>query len=208
MDAVVHLAARAGEADWPVILQDNIALTINVFEAARRAGVRRIVFASSNHVIGFQPRSRTLDASCEARLDTRYGVSKAFGEALGRLCADKHGMAVTCLRIGSFQARPRDRRQLSTWLSHGDMVRLAEAALAVPPPAFEIFWGVSHNTRAWWDNGRARALGNDPQDDAEAWAGELLAADPPEPGGPLAWSLQGGAYCEKEFDAPLPTGFS
>ena len=200
IDAVVHLGGHAGEAEWPTILANNIGATFNVFEAARQAGVRRVVFASSNHVVGFHPRSRTLKADAAHRPDTRYGLSKAFGEDLGRLYADKHGMAVVCLRIGSFQARPRETRQLSTWISHGDMVRLAVAALEAEDVHFEIFYGVSRNDRSFWDNRRAHALGYEPEDNAEAWAGELIPRDPPEPGGPLARRLQGGSYCEKGFD--------
>lgn len=200
IDAVVHLGGHAGEADWPTILANNIGATFNVFDAAHRAGVRRIVFASSNHVVGYHPRASTLDHRAPHRPDTRYGLSKAFGEDLGRLYADKHGMEVVCLRIGSFQARPRETRQLSTWISHGDMVRLVITALETPDIGFEVFYGVSRNTRSFWDNRRAHALGYEPEDNAEAWAQELITADPPEPGGPLARRLQGGTYCEKEFD--------
>jgi uronate dehydrogenase len=200
IDAVVHLGGHAGEADWPTILTNNIGATWNVFEAARLAGVRRVVFASSNHVVGFHPRNRTLKPDAPHRPDTRYGLSKAFGEDLGRLYADKHAMEVVCLRIGSFQERPRETRQLSTWISHGDMVRLVVTALEADEVRFEVFYGVSRNTRSFWNNRRAYALGYEPEDDAEAWAAELIAADPPEPGGALARRLQGGTYCEKEFD--------
>lgn len=200
IEAVVHLGGHAGEADWPTILANNIGATFNVFEAARLAGVRRVVFASSNHVVGFHPRSRTLRSDAPHRPDTRYGLSKAFGEDLGRLYADKHAMEVVCLRIGSFQERPRETRQLSTWISHGDMVRLVITALAASDVRFEVLYGVSRNSRSFWDNRRAYALGYEPEDNAEAWAEELIAADPPEPGGPLARRLQGGTYCEKEFD--------
>jgi uronate dehydrogenase len=200
IDAVVHLGAIAGEADWETILANNIGATWNVFEAARLAGVRRIVFASSNHVVGFHARNRTIDHRAAHRPDTRYGLSKAFGEDLGRLYADKHAMEVVCLRIGSFEAQPHVARHLSTWISHGDMVRLVTTALETPDIGFEVFYGVSRNTRSFWDNRRAHALGYEPEDNAEAWAEELLATDPPEPGGPLARRLQGGTYCEIEFD--------
>ena len=200
MDAVVHLGGIAGEAPWEAILANNLCGTFNVFEAARLAGVGRVLFASSNHVVGFHPRSARLDHEAAHRPDTRYGLAKAFGEDLGRLYADKHGMRVMCMRIGSFQSEPKDVRQLSTWISHGDMVRLAIAGLEAPDLGFEVVYGVSRNTRSWWDNGRAYLLGYDPQDDAEAWAEALLARPPAEPGGALAARLQGGAYCEKEFD--------
>ena len=200
MDAVIHLGGQPREADWETILANNITATWNVFEAARLAGVRRIVFASTNHVIGFHPRNRTIDHRAAHRPDTRYGLSKAFGEDLGRLYADKHGMEVVCLRIGSFEAQPHEARHLSTWISHGDMVRLVRASLEAEGIGFEVFYGVSRNDRSFWDNRRAYALGYEPEDNAEAWAEDLLAADPPEPGGPLARRLQGGTYCEIEFD--------
>ena len=206
MDAVVHLGAVAGEADWETLLASNIVGTRNVFEAARLAGARRIVFASSNHVVGFHRRDRTLDHRAEHRPDTRYGLSKAFGEDMGRLYADKHAMEVFCMRIGSFQSEPRDARQLGTWLSHGDMVRLVITGLETTGLRFEVVYGVSRNTRSWWDNRRAYALGYEPQDDSEPWAERLIGATPAEPGGPLARRLQGGAYVEKEFDGD-PSAF-
>lgn len=200
MDAVVHLGGIAGEASWEAILANNLCGTVNVFEAARLAGIRRVLFASSNHVVGFHPRSARLDHTAAHRPDTRYGLAKAFGEDLGRLYADKHGMRVMCMRIGSFQAEPKDVRQLSTWISHGDMVRLVIAGLEATDLGFEVVYGVSRNTRAWWDNSRAFGLGYDPQDNAEDWAGALLTQSPGERGGALATRLQGGTFCEKEFD--------
>jgi len=200
IDAVVHLGGHPREADWQTILANNIGATWNVFEAARQAGVRRVVFASTNHVVGFHPRERTIDHRAAHRPDTRYGLSKAFGEDLGRLYADKHGMAVVCLRIGSFEVQPHETRHLSTWISHRDMVGLVTASLEAEDVRFEVLYGVSRNTRSFWDNRRAYALGYEPEDNAEAWAEQLIPVDPPEPGGPLARRLQGGTYCEMEFD--------
>lgn len=117
IDVIVHLAAVPDEDDWDRLLPANISGTYNLFEAARRAGVRRVIFASSNHAVGFHRRARPLDEHDVPRPDSRYGVTKVFGEAVGRLYADKHGMQVASLRIGSFQERPRDRRQLMTWIS-------------------------------------------------------------------------------------------
>src|SRR5215813_1843424 len=101
MEGVVHLGGHAVEGSWPTILNANIIGCYNLFEAARRAGVKRVVFASSNHAIGFYPRSQRIGVDVRVRPDSRYGVSKAFGEALGSLYADKHGLRVTCLRIGN-----------------------------------------------------------------------------------------------------------
>ncbi len=117
IDCVVHLGAIPIEGPWEKILPINIAGTYNVFEAARQQGVKRVVFASSNHAIGYYRRSQTIDGTAQPRPDSRYGVSKAFGEALGHMYADKHGMEVACLRIGTFRDRPVERRHLSTWIS-------------------------------------------------------------------------------------------
>ncbi|MGQ0752159.1 MAG: NAD-dependent epimerase/dehydratase family protein [Betaproteobacteria bacterium] len=112
IDCVVHLGGVPREDKWEAILANNIVGTYNVFEAARKAGVKRVVFASSNHVIGFHRAARTVDIEAPVRPDSRYGVSKVFGEALGRLYADKHGLSVACLRIGSFRQRPHSARQV------------------------------------------------------------------------------------------------
>jgi uronate dehydrogenase len=138
---VVHLAGIPYEPldnAWAEILPANIVNTYNVFEAARRAGVKRVVFASSNHVVGFYRRERTVGIDVPPRPDSYYGVSKVFGEALGRLYADKYAMSVACLRIGSFRQTPEDRRQLTTWLSHDDGARLLRCCIDAPPFHFLV----------------------------------------------------------------------
>ncbi|MBT6202198.1 MAG: NAD(P)-dependent oxidoreductase [Rhodospirillaceae bacterium] len=203
MDAVVHLSAIAFENEWDAILPNNIAATYNVIEAARRCGARRIVFASSNHAISFYRRSQLIDHTVPHRPDTRYGLTKAFGEDLGSLYVDKHDMQFFSMRIGSFQPEPREARQLATWLSHGDMTRLVTTGLETPELRFAPVYGISRNTRTWWDNSLAYSLGYDPQDNAEDHAERLLSADPPEPGGPVAHTFQGGIFPEMEFDGDL-----
>lgn len=197
IDCVVHLAAISEEDGWDKILSINIVGTYNVFEAARRQGVRRVVFASSNHVVGYHRRETVLDATALVRPDSRYGVSKVFGEALGRAYADKHGISVACLRIGSFQERPRDRRQLSTWISHRDMVQLAARAIETPGYRFIVAYGQSANARAWWDNSGAAMLGYRPEDNAEIFASDLMSRD--EPDDAIAERFHGGTYCSMEF---------
>jgi uronate dehydrogenase len=174
--AVVHLAGIPTEAPFGDILRDNIDGTYQVFDAARRAGARRIVYASSNHAVGFTPRAPLVGADAPPRPDTYYGVSKVFGEALGRLYVDRYHLEVACLRIGSFEAQPRSPRHLSTWLSHGDAVRLVHATLTAPDLTFAIVYGISANTRAWWDLEPGRALGYHPVDDAEDYAAGIVAA--------------------------------
>lgn len=116
IDAVIHMGGKAQEGNWDEVLSANILGTYNVFEAARQKGVKRVVFASSHHVIGYHRRGEMLGVNAPLRPDSRYAVSKIFGEALGRLYADKHGMSVICLRIGSFQSKPLNERMLSTWI--------------------------------------------------------------------------------------------
>jgi uronate dehydrogenase len=176
-DAVIHLAGVPGEAPWPRILELNINGGYVVFEAARRAGTPRVIFASSNHAVGFTPRADfpVPDYAFPAP-DTYYGVSKAATEALAALYHYRHGMDAICVRILSCFPRPQNVRMLSTWLSPDDTGRLFEACLTVPAPGFRVIFGVSANTRGGWVSlAEAAALGYRPQDDAEAYAAEIIA---------------------------------
>jgi uronate dehydrogenase len=203
-DAVVHLAGISGESTWPAISHANIEGTYCVLEAARRAGVPRVVLASSNHATGFttRPASGLLtEADAPPRPDTYYGVSKVAMEALGSLYVDRYGMDVVCLRIGSAFPEPTTIRTLSTWLSPADTVSLVDAALTAPSPGFAVVWGVSNNTRNWWDLTAARALGYDPQDDAEVYAEALIEAHgEPDPSDAVL-SRVGGEFTLPRFDA-------
>ena len=177
VDAVVHMAADPRvQAPWDDILRANIVGTYNVYEAAKRAGARKVVFASSNHATGFYEKEHVYTTpEMPARPDSYYGVSKAFGEDLGRYYADAFGLSVICLRIGSFQPRPRGARQLSTWLSYRDMAQLARRSIE-SEVKFGIYYGISGNTRAYWDIASARSeLGYAPEDNAETYAAEVLA---------------------------------
>jgi len=172
-DAIVHLGAVPTEAPFDELLGPNVVGTFNVFEAARLGSAARVVFASSNHATGFYPTDRRLSGEEPPRPDTLYGVTKVYGEALGRLYAEKFGLDVICVRIGTFAERPRERRHLATWLSPDDAVRLFVACLSAPSPGFRIVYGASANRRLYWDLAPARELGYEPQDDAEAFAGEV-----------------------------------
>jgi uronate dehydrogenase len=188
-DAVVHLAGIPAEDSFDRLLGPNFVATYNVFEAARRQRVRRVVFASSNHATGMYPVGKRIGPDDPVRPDTLYGVSKVFGEGLGRLYVDKHGLEVVCLRIGSFRERPQSWRELWTWLSHRDAVALFRAALSAPDVGFITVYGVSANTRGWWDDSNARRLGYEPRDDAEQFVPELAKdREPPDEfqGGPFA----------------------
>jgi uronate dehydrogenase len=191
VDAVVHLGAVPDEAPFEEIAGPNLHGTFHVFDACRRLGVRRIVFASSNHATGMYPVGEPLTGLSLPRPDGLYGVSKVYGEALGRMYSERFGLEVVALRIGSFAERPRDRRSLHTWLSHGDCVRLVDAALTAPAVGFTIVYGVSANTRRWWPHDdAARRIGYEPRDDAEAYADGLEGPD---------YDLQGGPNPDPSF---------
>jgi uronate dehydrogenase len=179
-DAVVHLAAIAGESDFATALDSHLGLTHRVLEGARDLNVGRVVYASSNHAVGFTPRASMVPIETRVRPDTFYGVGKAAAEALCSLYHDRHGLAVACLRIGSFRERPSTRRELSTWLSIGDAIRLVDACVRTSDLGFAIVYGISNNTRAWWDLAPGRAIGYHPVDDAERWAADIEATSPSE----------------------------
>jgi uronate dehydrogenase len=199
VEGIVHLGGQSLEAPWETILQANIVGTYNLFEAARRKGVERVVFASTAHVTGFYPRHRRIGTDVTLRPDSRYGASKAFGEALAALYADKHGLRVLCLRIGHVLDKPIEPRSLSIWLAPEDLARLVRIGLEHPDLRFEVFYGVSDNERSWWDNERAYAYGYRPTGRAEDFVDEALAAEAGRPPDPLAEFFQGGSFCSKEF---------
>jgi uronate dehydrogenase len=173
--AVVHLAGIAGEAPLPEILVANIQGTQSVLDAALRRGIQRVVLASSNHAVGMWERAADGDLAVDIRPrpDTFYGVSKVATEALGQLYADRFGLEVVSLRLGSCLPEPSNRRDLATWLSPGDTARLLNASLTGPVHGHVIAYGISANTRSWWDLSTARALGYEPADDAELWADKI-----------------------------------
>ncbi|MCB1509713.1 MAG: NAD(P)-dependent oxidoreductase [Hyphomicrobiaceae bacterium] len=201
IDGVVHLGGHSVEGPWPTILDANIVGCYHLFEAARKAGVRRVVFASSNHAVGFYPRSQRIGPDVTVRPDSRYGVSKAFGEALGALYADKHGLGVTCLRIGNVGPEPIDLRRLAIWISPSDLVQLIAIGLEHPDVAYEILYGISDNDRAWFDNARAYALGYAPTGQAEDHAEQALARQAELPPDPIGDAYQGGTFCSDEYTA-------
>jgi uronate dehydrogenase len=202
VDAIVHLGGYAAEGTWENILQANIIGCYNVFEAARRNGVKRIVFPTSNHAVGFYRRDQTIDHNVYPRPDSRYGVSKVFGEALGRLYVDKYGMEMVMIRIGNVNPKPLDERRLSIWISPRDIAQLVAIGIDKPGIKFEIVYGISRNKRAWYDNSNAYRLGYAPQDDAESYAAEVLANEKPG-GDPVAETYQGGIFCVAE-EVPNP----
>jgi uronate dehydrogenase len=202
VDAILHLGGVSAEADWEPILQANVIGCYNVFEAARRNGVKRVLFATSNHAVGFYRRDEIIDHTVYPRPDSRYGLSKVFGEQVGRLYADKYGLEVFCLRIGNLNPKPLDKRRLSIWLSPRDLAQLVRIGVDHPEIRFEIVYGVSDNRRSWYDNSNARRLGYRPQDDSEPYAAEILARHVDDPDR-RAEIYQGGPFVRLESGAKL-----
>ena len=199
VDAIVHLGGLSLEDTFENILDANIRGGYHLYEAARLEGVPRVVFASSNHAVGFVPRpeqpgGEQLPVDVPFRPDSYYGLSKCFGESLASLYADKYGVETVSIRIGSCFATPRDTRMLATWLSPADAARLFHAALTAPKVHHSVVYGISANTRGWWDLAPARALGYDPQDDAERYAAEVLAAHGELVPGTPEYRFLGGAF--------------
>lgn len=203
VEKVVHLGAISSEAPFEEILDHNIRTTYNVYEAARRKGVRRVVFASSNHAIGMYPRAQTIGADAPVRPDTYYGVSKAFGEALSALYADKHGLRVLAIRIGNVDDRPVDKRRLSIWIHPEDLVQLVRIGLEHPALHYEVVYGASDNERSWWDNEAAFRLGYRPRWRAEDYRDQALDAERGRPADPVGDLMQGGPFASDEFSGDI-----
>ncbi len=193
VDAIVHLGGKSVEAPFEEILHSNIRGLFHMYEGARIHGVRRVIFASSNHVIGFYPRTERLDSGVLPRPDSYYGLSKAFGEDLSRFYFDRYGIETVCVRIGSSFPEPKDRRMLITWMSYADLTELVRCALFAPQVGHLIVYGVSANRDRWWDNSAAERLGFRARDSSEAFRAKVEsqpAADPAD----RAEQFQGGAF--------------
>jgi uronate dehydrogenase len=194
VDAVVHLGGVSVEGPFEPILQANIVGVHNLYEAARRHRVRRIVFASSNHVTGFYRQDEVVSPREPMRPDGNYGISKAFGELLSRFYFDRYGIETVCLRIGSSFPEPKDRRMLATWLSYDDLERLVVASLTAPVVGHSVVYGMSDNATIWWDNTSAAHLGYRAQDSSEPFRAAAEARQPHlDPTDP-AVRFQGGAF--------------
>lgn len=198
-DGLIHLGGQSVEADWETVLNANIIGLHNIYEAARRQGCKRIIFATTNHVVGFYRRQQIIDHTVMPRPDSRYGVSKAFGEALGRMYADKYGLRFLNIRIGNVGDKPLDIRRLSIWVSPGDLTQLIQIGLTHPDLHFEVVYGASKNARAWWDNSNAYRLGYEPKDRAEDHADVAHAVSAAQPDDPITAQFQGGTFCAHEF---------
>jgi uronate dehydrogenase len=197
VSAIVHLGGQAVDAPWETVLPANVTTLVTLYETARAAGVERIVFASSVHAVGFHPRHARIGTETQIRPDGAYGTSKAFGEALTTLMADKHGLRTLSIRIGNVNPEPIDLRRLSIWVHPEDLAQLCAIGLEHPDVAGEVVYGVSDNARSWWDNGPAHRLGYRPRHRSEDFAAEVLAR--PETPDPVGDHFQGGSFCSDGF---------
>ncbi len=197
VDAIIHLAGAPDARDFEAMFRANVRGLHDLFEAARGAGVKRIVFASTNHAYGMYPVEHGMTETDPPRPDSFYGVTKVFGETLLRYYFDKHGIESVSLRIGSFEERPSQQRHLSTWFSPRDAVELFDRALKQPGVGAAIVFGMSNNGRIRIAHPNWEAIGYRPVDDAESWL-DRLRAEGVDVDGPPEWSRHGGAYEAKD----------
>jgi uronate dehydrogenase len=196
--SIVHFGGVSVEQPFETVIGPNIRGLYHAYEAARREGAR-MVFASSNHVVGFHERSAVLDADCAMRPDGYYGLSKAYAELTGRLYWDKHGVSSVFLRIGSCTPAPVDERMLATWLSYGDLSRAVARSVLADIRGCLVIWGASRNARmTWWRDDDRAAIGWAPQDSADGWTATLAGKTSGEP---VAERHQGGGYCAIGYSA-------
>jgi uronate dehydrogenase len=193
VDAVVHMGGVSVERPFEEVLEANIKGMYNLYEAARVHGVKRVVFASSNHVVGFHKQGDLLDADCVKRPDGYYGLSKSFGEDLSRFYFDRYGIETVCIRIGSSFPEPKDRRMLITWMSYRDLTELIRCALFAPKVGHTIVYGMSNNRDTWWDNSQAAHLGFVAQDSSESFRAKLEATPALSDADPVK-QYQGGIF--------------
>lgn len=196
VDAIVHFGGAPEERPWEEILNSNIRGSYHIYEAARKHGVRRVVYASSVHAIGYHRLEDHIDTNAPHRPDGLYGLSKCFVEDLGRLYWDKFGIESVALRIFSSFPEPADRRHLWSWLSFEDCNRLTAAALTAPRVGFTVSFGISDNKEKPVDNRLAGHLGYNPQDNTERFRAAMEARTPvPDPKAPAVQHL-GGFFVE------------
>ncbi|MBT2370438.1 NAD-dependent epimerase/dehydratase family protein [Pseudomonas fluorescens] len=193
VDAIIHLGGISVERAFEEILDANIRGTFHIYEAARKHRIKRVVFASSNHVTGFHRQDQELDTHSERRPDGYYALSKSYGEDMATFYFERYGIETVSLRIGSSFAEPRNRRMMSTWLSYRDLGQLMERALLARDVGHTVVYGVSANRNTWWNNRHAAHLGFIPQDSSEAFREKIERQ--PEPGASDPDRLfQGGAF--------------
>ena len=199
--AIVHLGGVSVERPFEEVLGPNIRGLYHIYEAARREKAR-VVFASSNHSVGFHERSETIAADTQLQPDGYYGLSKAYGELMGRMYWYKHGVESVFLRIGSCFPEPRNARMLATWLSYPDFSRLVVRCVAAEKVGCSVIWGASNNQRmTWWKDDAREKIGWQPQDSADTFAGQLAGK---VSGNPVEERYMGGEYCTIDYSRSAP----
>lgn len=197
-DMVVHFGAVGDEAPFEEILGPNIVGAYNIWESAYRQGVRRVVYASSIHAVGMYPKTDGIDTNVPHRPDTYYGLAKCFAEDVASLYWDRRGIESVCMRILSC-AQVTNARALGTWLSYDDLIQLVTRAIDTPVTGFTVVYGVSNNDRAPVRNTSSSHLGYRPKDNAEQFAEEILAAEPPNDPKDLSKLCVGGPFATVEL---------
>jgi uronate dehydrogenase len=201
--AIIHLGGVSVERPFEEVIGPNIRGLYHIYEAARREKAR-VIFASSNHSIGFHERTESLGADTQFLPDGYYGLSKAYGELMGRMYWFKHGVESVFVRIGSATPEPVNARMLASWMSYGDFSRLMERCVLTATVGCAVIWGASNNARmTWWRDDARAAVGWTPVDSADPFAGQLAGA---VSGDPVEERYMGGAYCSIEYSrgAPAP----
>ena len=205
IDAAIHFGGiprhTPKEDIYSKILENNISGTYNLFEACRINRVKRIIFASSAHVIGFHNRKNRIDEKCTLRPDSHYAVSKCFGEALASLYSDKYDIKTMSIRIGSVLPQPTDERFLSTWISFRDLVHLVDIGLKSSKLHCSVVYGISKNKRSWWKNNSAYKLGYKPKDNAEKFIKNSISKN--ERKDRIALKFHGGVFTSDKFKGNL-----
>jgi uronate dehydrogenase len=198
---ILHFGGASTDRPFSEVLGPNIEGLYHIYEAARRERAR-VVFASSNHAIGFHERSETIDDDTQFLPDSYYGLSKAYGELMGRLYWFKHGVESVALRIGSCFPQPQNARMLATWLSYDDLARLVIRCVLARNVSCEVIWGASNNSKmTWWRHDARERLDFTPQDSADPFTPQLaqkLSADP------VIERYMGGEYCAVEYSRTGP----
>ncbi len=201
VDVLIHLAGTSIERPLPEIIENNLVALHAVYEGARRHKVRRVVFASSNHAFGMHPVGARLRLDAPYRPDGLYGLSKVWGEAMARMYWDKHGIEGIAMRIGTAMGKPpQEPRHLSTWFGDDDLVDLTMRCIETPDVGYLAVWGVSANSRSYWDPAGAETLGFVARQNAEDFAADVLSR--PDPRDPVARQFQGGGFVTLDYTAP------
>lgn len=203
VEGILHLAGCTTDAPMPAQIEGNIVGASNIFEAAKQQGIERVVFASSHHVVGYYPRRRRIGTDVLLRPDSRYGLTKAFGEQLGAFYADKYGLRSLAIRIGYAGDEPVDRRRLSVWISWRDLAQLVDIGFSHPDLRYAVVYGVSKNDRSFFDNEAAFQLGYQPKDNAEHFAAKVLEQTAAEPLNQIGTHVIGGHFANSEYIDPI-----